>query len=381
MLLEPQYPLLTAHLSSFLTNIQPQIQRDALPLVDTLTLSAPDYIAANYGRILPDCIRQIASDDQTANAKAKSTPKSAPKSGGGGRSSGVTNKVADNISALEWRINVLSRVNKILTCVCKKSKKQEQDNGEEVSTMEFKENMNISLIPSGEIIHMAKLDLLQKSTQDPIIDIIKKILPLVIDSWIEATSGEHVGTRRSFLPKDVHSLLTSITGILNNLVRYSETSRNSDIQIFIRETYFKELTAKLFSHLPYSSANGRCNKENLQLCSIILRLSPVITTELVDKIISILTQTLKNEGPNDLVVYKEMLEHEHIDKAKKVEIGKLLIEKSHIYTIGSKEWILCFSILGRFEVIFFMIVIKSQLLPSTYLTYLIYFSSFSSHHV
>ncbi len=351
MLLEPQYPLLTAHLSSFLTNIQPQIQRDALPLVDTLTLSAPDYIAANYGRILPDCIRQIASDDQTASAKAKSTPKSAPKSGGG-RSSGVTSKVADNISALEWRINVLSRVYKILTCVCKKSKKQEQDNGEEVSTVEFKENMNISLIPSGEIVHMAKLDLLQKSNQDPIIDLIKKILPLVIDSWIEATSGEHVGTRRSFLPNDVHSLLTSISGILNNLVRYSETSRNSDILIFIRKQYFKELNAKLFSHLPYSSANGRCNKENLQLCSVILRLAPVITTELVDKIISILTLTLQNEGSNDLVVYKEMLEHENIDKAKKVEIGKLLIEKSHTYTIGSKEWILCFSILGRLGVSF-----------------------------
>jgi len=344
-LLEPQYPLITAHLSSFLTNIQPQIQRDALPLVDTLTLSAPNFIAANYGRILPDCIRQIASDDQTSSGKAQSAPKSAPKSGG--RSSGVSSKVADNISALEWRINVLSRVNKILNCLCKKSKNQEEENHGAVSTIEFKENMNICLIPSGNINHIAKLELLQKSTKDPMIDLVKKIIPLAIDSWIEATNSKDNGNRHSFLANDVHSLLTSISGILYNFVQYAETFNNSEILILIRKQYFKELNAKLFSHLPYSSNNGRCNKENLQLCSVILRGSPALTTELVDKITNILRQTINNEGSNDLIVYKEMLEHARIDEARKIEIGKLLIEKSQIYKTGTKEWTLCFSILGR----------------------------------
>lgn len=58
VILEPLYPLMTAHLSCCLTNIQPAIQRDALPLIDTLVNTAPAFIAANFGRILPDCVRQ-----------------------------------------------------------------------------------------------------------------------------------------------------------------------------------------------------------------------------------------------------------------------------------------------------------------------------------
>jgi hypothetical protein len=336
VILEPLYPLLTAHLSCCLTNIQPAIQRDALPLIDTLVTSAPAFIAANFGRILPDCVRQISADEHSASDKG----------GGGGRSSGVSNQVTDKIGSLEWRVNVLSRVNKILDCVCKKPQDLEEKDVDSAPE-EFRENMHVSLVPTSELKHLTKLDLVQKNNKDPILDMIEKILPLILDSWIEATSIEGKDTRKSFLANDVYSLLSSVSAILDNLIQYADTFNNPGVIALIRTKYLADLNSKLFTQLPYSSNKGKCNKENLQLCSVILQLSPGINSNLLDKLVNILQQTSRSEGSIELVVFKQMLEHKNIDKTRKVWVGRQLIERSRAYKTGSREWRICLNILGR----------------------------------
>ena len=124
--LEPLYPLITAHLSCCLTNIQPAIQRDALPIIDTLANTSPTFIAANFGRILPDCMRQIAAEKTVDEAQ----------------SFGVSSQVTDKISSLEWRTSVLSRVEKILQCVCTKGDNTNMPEQQRQTLYEFEEHFS-----------------------------------------------------------------------------------------------------------------------------------------------------------------------------------------------------------------------------------------------
>jgi len=345
VILEPLYPLMTAHLSCCLTNIQPAIQRDALPLIDTLVNTAPAFIAANFGRILPDCVRQISFDESSTSNVDKGV---AVKKVGGGRSGGVANNVTDKIGSLEWRGNVLSRVFNILNCVCRKPKDASSSKAiSKQATVNYKENLCFSLVPNRPLNHFNKLDLVEKSGNDPILEMVDKILPLILDSWIEATTkeGAKETNRKSFLTNEVYTLLTSAAGILENLTHYAENN-NSELITRIREKYLTELNLRIFASIPYTSNNGKCHKENLQLCSVILHLSTNFDDEMLNKIETILDNS-NNEGQLELQVFKQLLKHPHIDELTKLSFGRQLFEKSRVYKTGSSEWRLCLQLLGR----------------------------------
>jgi len=342
VILEPLYPLMTAHLSCCLTNIQPAIQRDALPLIDTLVNTAPAFIAANFGRILPDCVRQISFDESSTSNVDKGA---AVKKVGGNRSGGVSNNVTDKIGSLEWRVNVLSRVNNILNCVCRKPKDVSSSKAlNKPATDDYKENLCFSLVPNTHLKHFNKSDLAEKSGKDPLLEMVDKILPLILDSWIEATAKET--DRKSFLKNEVYALLKSVAGILENLANYAETRMSSELISRIREKYLSELNLRIFAFIPFTSNHGKCHKENLQLCSVILHLSTNLDSEVLDKIETILDNS-RGEGQLEIQVYKQLLKHPLIDELTKLSFGRELLEKSRVYKTGSSEWRMCLQLLGR----------------------------------
>eukprot|EP00088_Acartia_fossae_P037010 TRINITY_DN381_c0_g1_i1.p1 TRINITY_DN381_c0_g1~~TRINITY_DN381_c0_g1_i1.p1 ORF type:complete len:578 (-),score=77.18 TRINITY_DN381_c0_g1_i1:130-1833(-) len=320
--LEPLYPLITAHLSCCLTNIQPAIQRDALPIIDTLANTAPDFIAANFSRILPDCIRQIAAE----------------KTGDKAQSFGVSSQVTDKISSLEWRTSVLSRVEKILQCVCKGCKSINLQEQHHQTTYEFKEHFSVGLYPLQNVVHMEKSNLNKTSNSDPMVDLVDKIVSLILDTWIEATGKEGKRNGRDgFLTNDVHLLLSSISGVLEKLVAYADVFNNQQVFDILASQHVSDLKQKLFCTLPYSSSNGKCSTENLRLCSVIVKFPDIIDEDIVDKIQNIL-QDSRAEGPVVLQIYESLISNTQIEPERKHSLIKLLVERSGNLPIGSIEW-------------------------------------------
>jgi len=339
--LEPLYPLLSAHLSCCLTNIQPSIQRDALPLLDTLVLTAPAFISANFARILPDCLLQISSN--TASAANKKS-----------LSVGLSSQLTDKISSLQWRTDVLTRVNNILGCVCAHKTKSTLQHSN-ITCVQFNEAGLFAGLYNDdkEAKHLSKSDLFKKDSKDPFVDITNRILPLIIDSWIEATGKDDKKTdaRTSFLTNEVYALFCSITGILDKLMVYCEMFDDSHIIETIKSTYLNKLESRLFLNLPYSSNNGKCEKENLELCHLILSIYNFdhISDPMFKKVVNIL-ESCKTQGSEELRVFKQIIDKavvkQDLSERNKVVL-KHLVQRSVSYKVGSESWTQCIKLLGK----------------------------------
>jgi len=335
--LEPLYPLISAHLSCCLTNIEANIQRDALPLLDTLVVTAPAFVYANFARILPDCLLQISSNYSSSEKKSLC----------------LSNKFTDKISSLQWRTDVLTRVNKILECVCAQKKYTIQPTN--FTFLQFnKAGLFAGLYNNDtEVKHLSKNDLSKKETKDPFLDIMDRVLPLIIHSWIEATGTDDKKTdgRTSFLTNEVHALFCSITGILDKLMVYSEMFHDDQIIEIIKSRYLKEIESRLFSNIPYSSNNGKCDKENLELCHLILSIYKIddISDQMFSKIVHIL-ESCRVQEPEEMKVFKKIIDNSVVKQQSSERnkvVLKLLVRRSVAFKSGSLAWYQCIKLLGK----------------------------------
>jgi len=271
--LEPLFPVLTAHVSCCLTHIEPSIQQDGLHLIDSLVDSAPTFIAANYARILPDCLEQISA-----------------KRGGDGTKVGVSAKVSEKIGSLQLRTQVLSRVDKVLGAVLG-SQIEESSTGKtsKCSDSEFSDNLVCPIYPQSET-HLGLADLTRKSGEDPMVSIVNHVLPLILESWIEATS-EGKSQRVSFLQNEVFALLENLSQILDKLITYSQRgqSRYEEHPVLscMKSKYYSELQSRVIRNLPYSSSNGKCFAQNALLCNVAISLDDNLESDTLEKIMSV----------------------------------------------------------------------------------------------
>lgn len=311
--LEPLFPVLTAHVSCCLTHIDPSIQQDGLNLVDSLVNAVPTFIARNYARILPDCMEQI----------------SARKSGGGASEVGVSTEVSQKTSSLQWRTNVLQRVDAVLgTVIDNLAASDRQCQEGRCFKQLWTENLHCPVYPRQDS-HLSLADLGNKSKEDPMLEIVDRLLPLILESWIEATP-ESKKRRNSFVSNEVFGLFEHIARILDKLVAYceqtGEQSEYSPLVSQLRSRYYQDLHTRLMAGLPYSNSSGRCNIQNILLCNVILSLADSVDSDTLAKVMSVADSP--NVPPeNKLKVLRKLL-HRELDMDNKQASVEQLLEMS-----------------------------------------------------
>ena len=259
--LSPFHPLISAHLSCSLTNIDPRIQREGLTLLDSLLEHAPSFITTQYQAIVPNCLDQISN---------KTTSSKGPK---------VAANLSENLTAIQWRLNVLTRVNKILELAT--SKKEE--GGKEGGLQErFREGAYYPLVER-EQVWTSLTDITRDQQRSSLGDIIQLVVPLMIETWVEARADTK--DKRAAISSDRCSLLLSIAGILDRLLalvaRLEQAERERVLRL-MREKQLPEIRLHLTSSLPYTSPSQAVPLCNALLCLVSLSLETVPSPNLLD---------------------------------------------------------------------------------------------------
>jgi len=315
--LEPLFPVLMAHVSCSLTHIDPSIQQDGLILIDSLVNTVPAFVALNYARILPDCVEQIS-------ARRKDTDKT----------KGVTNEVSETVSVLQWRMDVLQRVDKILDALLTHNRPALQHECLHRPDLVFENDLHCHLYHEpAECLLLA--DLGSKSASDPMLEVVDTILPLILDSWVEATvdtKKRRLGT----LSTEVRTLLGCIAGILNKLVSYAQLgSPDGTVIARLKEKYFSDLNQRLFSHMPYSCGSV-CSAENILLSNTFLVLADHLDPPTVARILASL-RSAEGDPDQRLQVLRNLLTNHHeLDTATRTTALDLLQEMGSLLPPGSK---------------------------------------------
>ena len=99
--MEPLREAIGAHLCCGLSHIDPDIQRDALKVLDEVTAHAPRVVAACAAQVLPSCIEQIASSSSATEGNVIRLK------------SDLSNKVVMGA----WRLSVFQRLENVLRVV------------------------------------------------------------------------------------------------------------------------------------------------------------------------------------------------------------------------------------------------------------------------
>jgi len=284
--LKPLYSLLSAHLCCALTHIDSRIQLDALNTLDCLLTNAPGFIRACIDNILPNCLDQIST-------KRKSDNKSSGPS--------VAENISETMSSLQWRVSVLSRIDRILEVASPNLATSKKPS---VVVQEFVPGRCYSLTPTTQPAVMPLSALTSVSTASFPEEHALLILPLLIETWVEARASDVKVVRNSFLPKEVSELLASEAGILDKLVRMMK----DEVPQSLRTKFEADLISHFLSNLPYSCPELDCAEANVQLTLLALILGYQLQLDSMKK-------TLKSKGAkaaSTLRLVKRLFQDSHL---------------------------------------------------------------------
>ena len=251
---------------------------------------------------------------------------------------GVSTNVSEKITALQWRTDVLKRVDQVLHAILAQINSISINNeAESCVKVEFGEGAQARIYP-GRSSSLCLSELVKKSGEDPMLDITDKIVPLILDSWVEATA-ESKNKRIGFLSNDVFPLLEHISGILEKLVAYSQVSRytgDDTVLDRLKRKYFVDLNSRLLCHLPYSNSSGKCNSQNILLSSVTLNLVETLEADHLARIIKTVGSQTTDAGER-LKVFKKLLYGRLLDQESRDTVLTLLLEMSGNLASGSEQ--------------------------------------------
>ena len=195
--LAPFHPLLAAHLACCLTNIDPRVQQEGLDLLDSLLEAAPSFIVTQYQAIVPNCLDQISNKKTSAASKG-------PK---------VAANLSEKVTAIQWRLSVLSRVNRILELATTREEKVASQ--VMVEEEEHRPGRHYGLLRR-EAAGLSLASVSRAEQDSSVGDIIQLVVPLILETWVEARADGQ--SKTSALTSESSSLLLSIAGILDRLL-------------------------------------------------------------------------------------------------------------------------------------------------------------------
>ena len=277
--LEPQYPVLCAHLCCGLSHINDDIQLESIRVLDSIIDSQPLFIFYHINQILPNCMDQIS----TNSSSSTSVP---TKDSNGGCQ--IQNLMKANISSLQWRYMVIERIHKMLKILQIKLQGQtiSQFNTirKEVREPKFATKADIRLSHMGlymdrygvsnssrfssEEIFTTSNDHVLKQNTFSAEKFARQLLPILIYTWneviLETQSSKHkktVSSGISLVQEDSVPILISIvntTQAILQLVKEESQISGLDIRAFMQGVG-SELAIRIVSKFPYevSHIKGR----------------------------------------------------------------------------------------------------------------------------
>ena len=259
--LSPFHPLVSAHLACCLTNIDPRIQQEGLTLLDSLLQHAPSFIVTQYQAIIPNCL------DQISNKKSSSK---GPK---------VAANLSENLTAIQWRLSVLSRVNRILELASRRQEGGSQEVGVE---RQFRAGDHYQVIRRPPA-WLSLASVTREQQQSSVGDIVELVVPLMVETWVEARSDTK--DKKAAISSDTCSLLLNISGILDRLlalVAGLQLAEKEKVMRLMREKQLGDIRLHITSSLPYSSPAQAVAKCNAVLCLVSLSLETLPSSALLE---------------------------------------------------------------------------------------------------
>ena len=297
----PLHPLLSAHLSCCLTNIDPRIQQDGLTLLDALIDSSPDFVESHFSGIIPNCL------DQISNKKSS-----------GSKGPNVAANVTESMTALQWRLAVLTRVNKILELAVNKDRDNAVKEG--AKHVEHVPGQYHSLLDTGLGQPFSLSTLTEGQSSSSICDNIMLLMPLLIETWVEARAGESKASKSSNLTSDCVDLLANIAGIMDKLLviagNTTDSSEGAQILHKVKSKFWGDIKQQFLKYLPFKSSNVMAQKCNALLCCVNIALDPALSTQMADVSVKICGG---KHVPIDLKirVSRELLDKNRLDDNQK----------------------------------------------------------------
>jgi|ERR1740137_255852 len=331
-LLTPLHSLLSAHLCCSLTHIDPRIQQDGLTMLDTLLDKAPGFVKTNYNSLLPNCL------DQISNKKV------------GEKGPSVAANMTESMTALQWRVLVLTRVDRVLNTVV-----QDREESRTPSTLHGSTNLSFSpglfcpLVNFSPPSWLSMSSLSNKTSTSSMVTNLKLLMPLLVETWVEARANDSNSIKDSALTSEVGDLLACEAGVMDKLLVLAldniEGGDREAVLKLVEQKYMKDIKQHFLSHLPYTSKGKSSDQANAILCCISLAITSTMDDDMQEVVASVATS--KNIEPATRLrlarslLLREELTVEQRDKVvlamvkiAEVEVGK---EKNEILNLLRKQ--------------------------------------------
>jgi len=311
-LLTPLYPLLSAYLCCSLTHIDQRIQQDGLTMLDTFLDKATEFVRANYNSILPNCLEQIS------NKKASDKGPS------------VAANMSESMTALQWRVLVLTRVDKVLnTVVLDRAAIKTRSFEKNVNSVTFSSGLSCPLISSSPQtwLPLSSVSSITSSSSYALTNL-KLLMPLLIETWVEARATEATSKKGSVLTTEVGDLLMCEVGVMDKLLVLAlDSAEGSDREAalkFVEQKYLKDVQLHFLSHLPYTCQGRSADEANAILCCISTAIIQSVTAPMQEVMVG--AATSKNvEGSTRLRLAKRLLSMDGLSTEQRDKVVDALV--------------------------------------------------------
>uniref|UniRef100_F6TRF7 Testis expressed 10 n=2 Tax=Ornithorhynchus anatinus TaxID=9258 RepID=F6TRF7_ORNAN len=336
----PFFPLVSAHLSSAMTHITEGIQEDSLKVLDILLEEYPALLTGRSSILLKNFVELISHQQLSKGLK------------NGDKSPSWILSVNPNrrLTSQQWRLNVLARLSKFLQALADGSGRSREGAG----LQEQKE----SLPPARNSIQITWKDHARSqqaiqvyenggsqpnvvsqfrlrspvggggsadeslSSPENLKGFILIIIPLLIESWVEATPGQLVAPiLGKFLEPESQQLMQQVLNIISLLWKLSKQHDEAHkMEAWLRKNYLNDFKHHFMRHFPYSvqetakhkrkelnKSNKHCITSssnvdhlllNLTLCDIMVSLASTSTlqadSDWIEMIRKFVTETLED---------------------------------------------------------------------------------------
>lgn len=266
-LLTPLHSLLSAHLCCSLTHIDPRIQQDGLTMLDTLLDKAPGFIRSNYNFLLPNCL------DQISNKKV------------GKKGPSVAANMTETMTALEWRVLVLTRVDRVLDTVVQE-KESRISSTVNAKSLVFIPGLSCPVTSMSSPTWLPMSSLSARTTTSSMLTNLKLVMPLLVETWVEARSNENNSRKGSTLTSQVGDLLMCEAGVMDKLLVLaldnSEGGDREAVLKLVNDKYMMDIKQHFLSHMPYTSQGKSADQANALLCCISLSVTHTMEDSLLE---------------------------------------------------------------------------------------------------
>ncbi|XP_062570246.1 testis-expressed protein 10 homolog [Saccostrea cucullata] len=263
--MRPFFPIISAHVCCSMTHICEDIQRDSLQILDIFLEFYPSLIVDQSSQIIPNFIEQISHQNASKKLNA------------GGRSLSV--KPDGKIQAHKWRIQVLTRLGKLLSTLIESTGALNSgsviDEKEKVVKVMWREDEEVSYAPcpshfqnvwtspgcktsSMKNLLSTEMEARGFNLREPqgVLKLVETIVPILLECWVEATAIQHKAIEGSLLSVDACSLRHNVVKIIKLLWQYAGQVIQVDWQSSVAhfQSDFYQHFMKFFPYSAHTSA-------------------------------------------------------------------------------------------------------------------------------